>query len=86
MATPQQPRRRPQQTHAQPYHWFQGASVRALYDQIGNANPDTARLEVRVDGEQMRFRVVSTGGGEERWADTASADINDSRRCPPVCP
>lgn len=86
MTTPQQPRRRPQAKPAPPYHWFQGPSVRELYEAIGTANPDTARLEVRVDGEQMRFRVVSTGGGEERWADTAVADINDSRRCPPTCP
>jgi hypothetical protein len=82
MATPQKPRRRPQQKSVQPYHWFQGASVRALYDQIGAIGADTARLEVRQSGDTMTLRVVGAVKADD--ADT-SGDINDSRRCPPIC-
>jgi hypothetical protein len=86
MTTPQKPRRRPQGTKPtdQPYHWFQGASVRALYDQIGAIGADIARVEVRQRGDKMTFRVV--GAVKVAGADDdASADINDSRRCPPIC-
>jgi hypothetical protein len=84
MTTPQKPRRRPQQKPAQPYHWFQGASVRALYDQIGAIGADTARVEVRQSGDTMTLRVVGAVKAEGADEDT-SGDINDSRRCPPIC-
>lgn len=85
MTTPQKPRRRPQQkSTVKPYHWFQGASVRALYDQIGAIGADTARVEVRQDGEKMTFRVVGPVKTESADADAVD-DINDSHRCPPWC-
>lgn len=64
----------------QPYHWFQGASVRELYDRLSAAGPDTARLEVRIQDKSMTLRVVS--GAQ---AASAAGDINDSRLCPPIC-
>lgn len=82
MTTPQKPRRRPQQQPATAYHWFQGASVRTLVQRLTDAGPDTARLEVRIDGDKMTFRVVAEGEN----AQAAEEDINDSRRCPPFCP
>lgn len=84
MTTPQKPRRRPSAKTTTAYHWFQGASVRALVQRLTDANPDTARLEVRIDGEHMTFRVVAEG--ESVQTADAPADINDSRRCPPICP
>jgi hypothetical protein len=84
MTAPEKPRRRPKATQPQPYHWFKGASVRALYDRLAAAGPDTARLEVRQDGDKMTFRVVADGEGEEDGK-AAETDINDSFRCPPIC-
>lgn len=86
MPASQKPRRRPPQKPAETfYHWFKGASVRALYDRLGAAGPDTARLEVRQDGDSMTFRVVADGEGSEVQATDEENDINDSRRCPPIC-
>jgi hypothetical protein len=73
------PRRRP--APAQPYHWFQGASVRELVDRLNAAGPDTARLEVRTVGDKMFFRVKPTG----LTTTALAADIDDSRVCPPIC-
>lgn len=64
------------------YWWFQGASVRELYDRLGAHNPDAARLEVRINGDKMTLDVV--GGGVEVAQRTPP--INDSRVCPPICP
>lgn len=64
------------------YWWFQGASVRELYDRIGTANPDTARLEARPSGDKLTFRVVA----ESATAEASTADINESKVCPPICP
>jgi hypothetical protein len=70
-----------------PYHWFQGASVRALVDQLTAADPDTARLEVRVVGKKMTFRVVKTAGENSSMTTLEEPiDIDDSRVCPPICP
>lgn len=86
MTTPQRPRRRPAgSVTVKPYHWFKGASVRALYDRLTAAGPDSARLEVRQDGDHMTFRVVADGEGGEVQAADDEGDINDSRRCPPIC-
>lgn len=84
MTAPERSRRRPKATQ-QPYHWFKGASVRALYDRLTAAGPDTARLEVRQDGGKMTFRVVTDGEGSEVQSADEESDINDSRRCPPIC-
>lgn len=88
MTTPQKPRRRPSAKPAQPYHWFQGASVRTLVQRLTEANPDTCRLEVRITGtgkgEKMTFRVIAEGTVGAAGAG-APDDINDSRRCPPIC-
>lgn len=74
--------RRPAGAKVRPYHWFQGASVRELYDRIGAAGPDTARVEMHIDGDKMTLEVI--GAAE---ADRASRNppINDSRLCPPIC-
>lgn len=80
MTAPSKPKRRP--ATQSPYHWFQGASVRELYDRLSAAGPDTARLEVRLEGKAMLLRVV-TAGQEAKPASTN--DINDSRLCPPIC-
>jgi hypothetical protein len=68
-------------TKQQPYHWFQGASVRELVDRLTAAGPDTARLEVRVTGDKMFFRVKKAGTAVAALA----PDINDSFICPPRC-
>lgn len=87
MTAPERSRRRPQgqKPAAKPYHWFKGASVRALYDRLTVAGPDTARLEVRQEGDSMTFRVVADGDGSEVQAADDEGDINDSHRCPPFC-
>lgn len=64
------------------YHWFQGASVRELYDRLGAANPDTARLEVRISGDKMTLEVIA----QVETQATRNPPINDSRICPPICP
>lgn len=61
------------------YYWFSGASVAALRSQLGDADPDTARVEVRLEDGEMTITVVPDGA-------TANAPINDSHRCPPSCP
>lgn len=65
-----------------PYHWFQGASVRELYDRISAAGPDTARLEVRQDGKKMTLDVVAEVSTQ---AHIPGHPINDSHLCPPDC-
>jgi hypothetical protein len=86
MSETQKPSRRPAAAKKeQPYHWFQGTSVRALYDQLGVAGPDTARLEVRTEGDAMFFRVVDQREGAKPGADGWD-DINNSFLCPPRCP
>lgn len=70
---------------AAPYYWFQGASVRTLVNRLNAADPDTARLEVRVENKKMTFRVVATGS-DHIAASAEAIDINDSFLCPPRCP
>lgn len=65
------------------YHWFQGASVRDLYDTIGAAGPDTARLVVRQHGKKMTFEVEAEVSTELHQPGHV---INDSHYCPPDCP
>lgn len=80
MTAPSKPKRRP--AAQAPYHWFQGASVRELYERLSAAGPDTARLEARIDGKAMTLRVVAANQEEAKARPT---DINDSRLCPPIC-
>ena len=80
MTAPAKPKRRP--GSEAPYHWFQGASVRELYDRLSAAGPDTARLEVRIDGKSMTLRVLAAAQEDGKARPT---DINDSRLCPPIC-
>jgi hypothetical protein len=77
-------KRRPA-SKAKPYHWFQGASVRELYDQIGAIGPDTARVEVRQAGNKMTFDVLDPAAPVEDTQRIQPA-INDSKVCPPICP
>ena len=63
------------------YWWFQGESVKELSARLA-ADPSAVRLEVRLDGDKMTFRVV--GGPAVREA--TDPDINDSHLCPPFCP
>ena len=62
------------------YWWFQGESVQELSSRLA-ADPGAVRLEVRLDGDKMTFRVV--GGVQARDDDP---DINDSHLCPIDCP
>lgn len=73
MSPPEQLRR------SQPFWWFQGASVKQLYDQLAEYGPDTARLEVHVTGTTMHFRVIAADG-------ETLPITNDSHVCPPQCP
>lgn len=68
-----------------PYHWFQGASVRELVNQLEAADPDTARLEVHTAGDKMTFRVIPASTGDVTIQSHDPLDINDSHRCPPDC-
>lgn len=81
-----QPRRRAAAKKEKPFHWFKGESVRALYDRLTAAGPDTARIEVRTEGDQMFFRVVADGEGNEVQAASDETDIDNSFLCPPRCP
>jgi len=62
-----------------PYHWFQGASVQQLYEQIEQYGASDVRLEVHQDGHEMYFKVVKVSTGE------TLPTLNDSHRCPPEC-
>lgn len=68
-----------------PYHWFKGASVRALYDEIGRLGPDNVRLEVRTEGREMTFTVVGEEGEVSTETHAPWHTINDSHYCPPDC-
>lgn len=81
MATSAKPKRR--EAKATKFHWFQGASVRELYNRLGSGNPDTAILEVHLDGDKMTLEVVVEGGVEKS---SRTPPINDSHLCPPQCP
>lgn len=61
------------------YYWFAGASFAAIRAAMGDADPDTGRLEVRLEDQEMTITIVPDGVN-------ANAPINDSHRCPPSCP
>lgn len=67
------------------YWWFQGASVRDLYDQLGLAGPDTVRLEVRIDAQKRMTFDVKGGRDVETESHAPWHTINDSHLCPPSC-
>ena len=77
---------KPKRRIKKPYWWFQGASVRELYSRLTEHGPDGARLEVRLEGQQLTFRVVPAAEAAAAVAVPKPADINDSHRCPPFCP
>ena len=66
------------------YHWFHGASVSELVRRITLVGAENARLEVRVLGDKMYFRVKRAMVAS---SDVVGAlpDINDSFLCPPIC-
>ena len=70
-------------TPAKPYHWFQGESVRALYDLLTEYGPDTARLEVHTKGDQMYLHVKHAPDAVS--GETDPDPINNSHICPPFC-
>lgn len=65
------------------FYWFRGESVRELASRLTAANPDTARLEVRLAGDKMTLTVVPES---EVTASRINPPINDSHVCPPQCP
>lgn len=66
------------------YWWFQGPTVVALADALLKADPETARLEVRLDeeDEHMTLTVVPAATGAQAAGATV---LNESHTCPPVC-
>lgn len=67
------------------YWWFQGATVVALADALLKADPETARLEVRLDDqdEHMTLTVVPS----DKFPQAVGATVlNEAHTCPPVCP
>lgn len=66
------------------YWWFQGATVVALADALLKADPETARLEVRLDeeDEHMTLTVVPSVTSPHSAAVTV---LNESHICPPFC-
>lgn len=67
---------------SKPYHWFQGSSVRELFDRLQAAGPDTCRLEVRQRQKHMTFHVISEGPSTQSHV----GGVNASHICPPDCP
>lgn len=66
------------------YWWFQGATVVALVDALLKADPETARLEVRLDeeDEHMTLSVVPS----EKFPQAVGVTVlNESHVCPPIC-
>lgn len=72
------------------FHWFQGEAVVELTRRLIAANPDTARLEVYQDGDEMTLLVVADDAARESFMFNAGEDcdkpINSSHLCPPICP
>lgn len=78
------PARRSQKARAQkvePFWWFGAPTVRELYDRLGAAGPDTARLEVHLSGKKMTLEVIADSSTASRIQ-----PLNDSHVCPPICP
>lgn len=67
------------------YWWCQGPTVLALVDALLKANPETARLEVRLDeeDEHMTLTVVPATTAPQAVGVTV---LNESHPCPPWCP
>ena len=63
------------------YHWFSGASVERLRNELVAAGSPLPRLEVYQNGDNMTFKVVPNGGNS-----AGVTPINDSHVCPPTCP
>ena len=84
MTTPQKPRRRTQAKTIDKFDWFTPEATAKIGERITAAGPG-ARLEIRCGKDRgLLARVVVAGAATTAAADTS--DINDSRRCPPICP
>jgi len=64
-----------------PFHWFKASTWQQLRDRL-NAASDDAWLEVHQDGEAMTLEVVEPG----QDAVARLVPLNESYRCPPICP
>jgi len=78
-------------TRAKTFHWIQGASLEALYQQLGSVDRSAAWLEVHIlPDDRMYFHVMQPGAASTRLSTDESGDmlpaIDDSFVCPPVCP
>ena len=69
-------------TRPQSYWWFHGAAIDSLREHLAAAGP-RARLEVRLVGADMEFRVVDPDGVQ---TESHNGWTNDSHICPPTCP
>jgi len=63
------------------FHWFRGATVDALKDQLNAGNVD--RIEVHHDGDAMTFHVIY---GATPTPEVHATPLNESFICPPICP
>lgn len=63
------------------FWWFQGTTVTELRKRL-NAASENARLEVHPHGEDLTLEVVEPG----QDAVARLVPLNESYRCPPVCP
>jgi hypothetical protein len=63
------------------FWWFQGATVAELRHRLNGAS-DMARLEVHPHGDGLTLEVVEPG----QDAVARLVPLNESFRCPPVCP
>lgn len=70
----------------QPYWWFQGATVRELFDRLERHGPDTAILTVEQKGDSLYLNVRPKGHAADALLAECDEPLNDSRICPPICP
>lgn len=66
------------------YHWFRGATVEALRDQL-NAGP-VDRIEVHQENGSMTFQVVYASDEAAVQPLGRPVPLNESFQCPPRCP
>jgi hypothetical protein len=69
------------------FWWFRGASVRELRDRLNAVSDiDTARLEVHHHGNDGLMLFVKSAGDITPFDTGGGGGVNDSFKCPPVCP
>lgn len=66
---------------SRPYWWFAGESVKKIRAELIAAG-DSARIEVHLDGNDMRIHVIP----EVTILEGGGGGTNDSHICPPHCP